>query len=57
MENIKNSSDVDLSRIVDRICSIRKGGMDDKQFKATVELNMSLIIKQAEERERERIWI
>ncbi len=45
----------EVEEIVDRICSIRKGSMDNKQFKATVRHNMDLALTKAREEERERI--
>jgi len=48
MEEIKK-------HLTDTICSVRKGSMDDNQFRATVEHNLDLMKEYAVSKERERI--
>lgn len=52
---LRRQSSTQTNEIVKRICSIRNGSMDDKQFRATIEHNLTLLHSQAIEEERERI--
>lgn len=45
----------ELEKLVDIICSVRKGSMDDKQHRATVEHNLRTAYTVGLESERERI--
>lgn len=41
--------------LMDTICSVRNGSMDENQFRATVEHNLGLMEEYAVSKERERI--
>lgn len=42
-EYLTNKDKTLKEHLVDTICSVRKGSMDDNQFRATVEHNMDLL--------------